>query len=591
MELMLIDADVHRGEINDFARRFADEDVKKVYRAAAKTMLAKHRKGEHDQKEHGNWAKQVQSFMGEALNGKQAEQLSMFGPGTPINQKEGERKILGSLAGLPERISSATERVAEGMREFLSGSTWGERLLNGAAFLSRGTNAISEAAKVLTTYGPIAGARMIAAYFRYGGYDVPLNEPGKAGGPPKPSAGTSDDGNREKARNWALNRLGKNLPDDETLVLSQGKAPSEGFLIGKDGTVLAHAVGRGNDHYLPFGLRHLRMLRKDKGGEMVRRRALGGVTAEDIHAAMMLGADKVTVLSNSGTFTMDLTDRAKGLKSEHPQILSRFNDLLRREGRGQGGDTWNFTTYNKAMKALALEFPLHFDTKDNKSGKNPVRGDMNHPKRTLVDEFRSMFGVEVRNSPGEPRRWGDDNVTSSGSRVSTPWGSQRITYNEWASRERAAGRGSKVRDWEERMGWVESKTEPDNTRNPANRLPPPQNWNPTKPTVIARDASVITGGMPSEVRVSQMSQERWEEEQRRAKRVFERNVRERDEVRQRTSGSRLMDDIGSSSSRDPSYDFLESSGVEPDGGYDKKDRGYMLDALDYADDYDAYPED
>ncbi len=336
-------------------------------------------------------------------------------------------QILQGIATLPNAVNTVGEQVGPGMSEFFSGETWGERIVRGAEFLSKTGSKIALSAKVVSDFGPFVGMRMLHSYFRYGGYDVPIGKHGEAGMPP-------ENASKEEVYNWAINslRTGKGaashgLPGTREWALAGDHMPSEGFFIGGDGKVKIHAVGRGKDHFLPFSLGHLKQMKKSEGGMMIRRRAAGGITVEDLHVGMMMGLDQVTVISNNGVFTLDIDDRAKGIRSEHMQILNRYQDLvnLHSKSKGQGGRA-GFDAYDIALGAIALEFPLHLSK--NRSFKNPAGDqfwDRARPETTLVDDFRNLFnnlnpfktddkGRTVRRGPGGVVSGGDGNQYTSG---------------------------------------------------------------------------------------------------------------------------------------------------------------------------------
>jgi hypothetical protein len=132
----------------------------------------------------------------------------------------------------------------------------------------------------------------------------------------------------EEARGAGRERLATYLMDEKVrpdknlfgLQLESGNTPpSEGFLIDKNGKLVTQAVGYGDDHYLPFNLKHLKSLR---GGEYIRSRSVGGPTTEDIYTGLMLGADQITVVSRSGFFTVKFADDFKGKR--------RYNDKAKR---------------------------------------------------------------------------------------------------------------------------------------------------------------------------------------------------------------------------------------------------------------------
>ena len=113
------------------------------------------------------------------------------------------------------------------------------------------------------------------------------------------------------------------------LQLEAGQTPpSEGFLVDKEGKVVAQAVGYGDDHYLPFNLKQMKSL---KGGEYIRTRSVGGPTSEDIYVGLMSGAQRVTVVSRSGTFTIEFADDFKGKRRYNDKALRmtrRYEKLL-----------------------------------------------------------------------------------------------------------------------------------------------------------------------------------------------------------------------------------------------------------------------
>jgi len=113
------------------------------------------------------------------------------------------------------------------------------------------------------------------------------------------------------------------------LQLASGNTPpSEGVILDSKGRIVSQAVGYGDDHYLPFNLKHLKGL---KGGEYIRTRSVGGPTTEDIYTGLMSGARQLTVVSRSGTFTVEFeedfrggrrhNDKAKRMTRRYAQLL------------------------------------------------------------------------------------------------------------------------------------------------------------------------------------------------------------------------------------------------------------------------------
>ena len=104
--------------------------------------------------------------------------------------------------------------------------------------------------------------------------------------------------------------------------------PSEGILINSQGQITTQAVGYGDDHYLPFNLKNLKNL---KGGEYVRTRSVGGLTSEDIYTGLMGGARRVTVVSRSGTFSIEFEPDFRGGRRYNDKALRmtrRYEQLL-----------------------------------------------------------------------------------------------------------------------------------------------------------------------------------------------------------------------------------------------------------------------
>lgn len=111
--------------------------------------------------------------------------------------------------------------------------------------------------------------------------------------------------------------------------------PSEGVIVGADGKVKVQAIGYADDHYLPFNLKNLGSL---KGGEYVRTRSKGGLTTEDIYTGLVSGARRVTVVSNSGVFTVNFSDDLRGARrygDKAGQMVDRYAKTLDAIKNGQ----------------------------------------------------------------------------------------------------------------------------------------------------------------------------------------------------------------------------------------------------------------
>jgi hypothetical protein len=152
---------------------------------------------------------------------------------------------------------------------------------------------------------------------------------------------------------------GEGLPPEEKMLRSSGAAvgylferlpslrlseiqrksgripPSEGVIVGANGQVAAQAIGFTDDHYLPFNLKNLGSL---KGGEYVRTRSKGGLTTEDIYTGLVSGARRVTVVSNSGVFTVNFSDDLRGARrysDKAAQMVDRYAKTLDAIKNGQ----------------------------------------------------------------------------------------------------------------------------------------------------------------------------------------------------------------------------------------------------------------
>jgi hypothetical protein len=113
------------------------------------------------------------------------------------------------------------------------------------------------------------------------------------------------------------------------LQLASGNTPpSEGVILNADGQIVTQAIGYGDDHYLPFNLKNLKGL---KGGQYIRNRSVGGLTSEDIYTGLVSGARRVTVVSRSGTFTMEFEPDFRGGRRHNDKaarMTRRYEQLL-----------------------------------------------------------------------------------------------------------------------------------------------------------------------------------------------------------------------------------------------------------------------
>lgn len=145
------------------------------------------------------------------------------------------------------------------------------------------------------------------------------------------SAGSPDQRRLTAVSEFLTAQLREQIPsmNDAKLSLEAGKMPpSIGVLVDAQGNVVSEAMGFNGDHYLPFDLKNLKSLR---GGQYVRTRTTGGLTDEDIYTALMTGARKVTVVSNSGVFSLDFDQDLRGgrrYSDKSRQMVSRYQRLI-----------------------------------------------------------------------------------------------------------------------------------------------------------------------------------------------------------------------------------------------------------------------
>lgn len=242
-----------------------------------------------------------------------------------------------SAAGNTERAVNAVDRGGAAFASQwtdASGDTLGtndrtyRRIEAGSKLLGQMPNDKAKVAGALGefvgSFGPeaekVVGPHMRKTAYRYRGTEkTPDKELREAfrqatGGQPPADA----EGRITAAEQAATYYLMTRLPNDSLLELHRksGKIPpSEGVIIDRNGNIVTQAVGFAEDHYLPFNLKNLKGL---DGGAYVRTRSRGGLTTEDIYTGLVSGAREVTVVSNSGTFTIEFAPDFRGIR--------RYND-------------------------------------------------------------------------------------------------------------------------------------------------------------------------------------------------------------------------------------------------------------------------
>lgn len=140
-----------------------------------------------------------------------------------------------------------------------------------------------------------------------------------------------DETKRSITRQGAMRFMSRQIPQTRLSEIQRKSGritPSEGVIITSDGQVTAQSFGHADDHYLPFNLKNLSKL---KDGEYVRTRTTGGLTSEDIYTGLMSGAKRVTVVSNSGVFSVEFEDDLKGIRrygDKAHSMIGRYQKTL-----------------------------------------------------------------------------------------------------------------------------------------------------------------------------------------------------------------------------------------------------------------------
>lgn len=187
-------------------------------------------------------------------------------------------------------------------------------------------NAAARFAEYAGQYGPeaekVIGPGMRRTAYRYRGTERRIDPKFLRGAeahakdiaqfrPPKSKAEEAEL-KAEAAQRAGVEYLKGRLPDTKLSELHRksGKIPpSEGIILNRAGEPVVQAIGYADDHYLPFNLKNLSML---KGGSYVRSRSFGGPTTEDVYTGLVSGARSMTVVSNSGNFTIHFSDDFRG---------------------------------------------------------------------------------------------------------------------------------------------------------------------------------------------------------------------------------------------------------------------------------------
>lgn len=177
------------------------------------------------------------------------------------------------------------------------------------------------------------------------------------------------------------------------LQLASGNTPpSEGVVIDSKGKIVSQSIGYGDDHYLPFNLKQLKGL---KGGEYIRTRSVGGPTSEDIYTGLMSGAKKLTVVSRSGTFTVEFESDFKGGRRYNDKALrmtKRYQQLLDAVQSEQvDKEALNPTIRNGIIEEVRQEWPGESPAVLSEKVKERINEFKAHPELSSKDEKLANF--------------------------------------------------------------------------------------------------------------------------------------------------------------------------------------------------------
>jgi len=142
------------------------------------------------------------------------------------------------------------------------------------------------------------------------------------------------EGDPNAGRDAAIEYLQGKIPNPTLADLqlkSGGTAPSEGVIITPEGQVISQSSGARNDHFVPFNMKT--QANKLPGNEFVRTRTSGGLTEEDIAAAVHTGASRATVVSNSGVFSVEFSGASN--QKMNAAMIKDYGKLLDSVKNGQ----------------------------------------------------------------------------------------------------------------------------------------------------------------------------------------------------------------------------------------------------------------
>lgn len=190
---------------------------------------------------------------------------------------------------------------------------------------------------------------------------------------------------RQPVQNKFFKYFTKRLPNPDLINLqteSGAIAPSEGVIISREGKVLTQAVGYGDDHYLPF---NFKKFSQAQGGDYVRTRTLGGLTTEDIYGGLIGGVRSMTVVSHSGTFTLEFDPTLRGGR--------RLNDKARRMSKKYGQLVDSLASKN--VKSTEIPSDRRYELRQQ--AEREIPGDTPDIQRMRRDRYGELKAAEQEN--------------------------------------------------------------------------------------------------------------------------------------------------------------------------------------------------
>lgn len=191
--------------------------------------------------------------------------------------------------------------------------------------------------------------------------------------------------------------------------------PSQGVIIDRDGDVVSQSVGSANDHYLPFNLANLARLR---GGQYVRTRVDGGLTGEDVFAAVFSGARSATVASSSGVFRLEFSPDFRGARSMSDRAGSMYDSYLEILNAIDEGDLYSKTLPQEVMDGIEEKLSSYDQSSEAyKTQKAKLEAEAKKEFLTVTAKDRKDLRAKARESVPVEGQSDDDDLTPEQKRV------------------------------------------------------------------------------------------------------------------------------------------------------------------------------